>query len=133
MIKTEKNKIVRTERGWIGHFVLGHKCLFRRNTLLEFNDKLLIVSTVGNCCEINCPPTPISMTNYYETMVFEADYSNKYYDINPLSEIPIYDGISEVDKDIEANKMHEKIVSQVISLMETGSINYPTISSLRFM
>ena len=40
-------KIEVIERGWIGHFCKGDHCRFHRNTLLQYENKRLIVSTIG--------------------------------------------------------------------------------------
>ena len=40
-------EVKRTERGYPGHFILSHRCVFTRNTLLEYGETRVIVSTVG--------------------------------------------------------------------------------------
>ena len=120
------------ERGWAGHFIMSRHCLFRRNTLISYNGKKWIVSTVGAC--INQIDTPfmkagevqeIGPNRYYETMAFESKY-DVYDDINV--EKPIHfesewaicgDSWHEVLEkyneypDIEANKMHDTVVDEL--------------------
>ena len=64
--------VKRTERGWAGHFILADKCLFRRNTLIAYEDKKWVISTVGNCF-VGGALTEIGADRYYETMAFVAN------------------------------------------------------------
>ena len=40
-------KIKRTERGWAGHCIISDDCRYHRNTLLEYKDLKVVVSTIG--------------------------------------------------------------------------------------
>ena len=113
--------VKRTERGWAGHFILGDRCLFRRNTLLEYGDRKWIVSTVGSLITGKKIDT-IGANRWYETMVFEAVLENGYLDADVSKQIDVSQdwGIwgnswDEVLKehphpDNDANDMHERIV-----------------------
>lgn len=124
-----------TERGWAGHFICADSCKFRRNTLLEYNNKKWIVSTVGampqsetmkkypEFCSENGFET-IGLDRYYETMAFEAEpVKNKddiiiYYGADVGKQIyfdsdwAISDCNFETDK--QANEMHDKVVEELI-------------------
>lgn len=134
-IVSHKGVVKRIERGWAGHFICSHWCRFRRNTLLIFEDKRWVVSTVG--CYM--PPTvssdgtlklvdkieTIGAERWYETMVFESSY-DKYDDADVSKQIypdqpwsvfgKTYEEAEETygDLDIYANKMHERIVQEMI-------------------
>ena len=69
MIINEVNVI---ERGWAGHFILADRCLFRRNTLLEYKDKKWVVSKVGAYRTLENKIDNIGHRRWYETMAFNA-------------------------------------------------------------
>jgi len=82
--------IVRTERGWAGHFCDASHCDFHRNTLLECGDTRLVVSTIGNYRP--CPKEElktIGYKRYYETMVFRAKKEGAYWDADVCDEYSI--------------------------------------------
>lgn len=126
----KEKAVKRTERGWAGHFILGDKCRFRRNTLLEYGDRKWIVSTVGNLVAMN-PLTQnrevmeIGHQRWYETMAFEATDKVGYLDADVSKEIAFesewgiwdetwHDVIEKYPQiDDVANNMHEKVVAEL--------------------
>lgn len=110
--------VTRVERGWAGHFICCRYCNFRRNTLLVYQDKMIVVSTVGNMWgpNENTSPGLVARDAYYETMCFHADPEDqKYHDPDVEQEIDIM-GQRFIDHpyaDDEANEMHENIVAQM--------------------
>ena len=117
-------KVIRQERGWAGHFICGHQCLFRRNTLLTCGDVRIVISTVGllpdplnkgKFMEIGC-------NRYYETIAFHSDAKDiRYYDMDVEREV-VFDSpwaISEIDADDKANEMHEKVVKELTQRLES--------------
>ena len=121
-----EEKVKRTERGWAGHFCCSSRCLFRRNTLLEYKDKKIIVSTVGQMKLDNGEIYTIGYNRYYETMVFEANYlDTKYYDIDVTSQITSFNNnwcINKKYADNEANEMHENIVKEISQMLIDNKI-----------
>lgn len=110
-----------TERGWAGHLCCSDGCKFRRNTLLEYEDKKWIVSTVGAYVSPRNQIETIGLDRYYETMAFvgkpsvvdgytyiDADVSNEIYFDNKWA-IPYCGG----DSDEKANQMHENVVKEL--------------------
>ena len=123
--------VTRTERGWGGHFCCAHRCLFRRNTLLECGDVRVVVSTVGGMIietsrsgkrkieEIGCD-------RYYETMAFHAHREeDRYWDADVGRQV-YFDSPCAIDQkyaDDLANDMHEVVVSEIEDKLERGLIN----------
>ena len=121
------NEVNVTERGWAGHFILSDRCLFRRNTLLEYKDKKWVVSTVGAYRTLENKIDYIGHRRWYETMAFKAYEKDGYIDADVRNEISFDsewgifgDSWEEVcdnchgTPDNTANDMHDKVVSELI-------------------
>lgn len=124
--------VKRTERGWAGHFCCALQCRFRRNTLLEYEDKKWVVSTVG-CMTSSLygddEPEQIGADRYYETMAFEVDPSSKYLDADVSKMLDFKsnwglfaDSWRELLKeypypDKAANDMHEAVVAELTQVL----------------
>lgn len=122
----------RTERGWAGHFCASTYCNFHRNTLLEYGETRLVISTIGNY-----RPWPkeeletVRPKRYYETMVFRAKKEGAYWDADICDEYSI-DSNWEIcadspkqlpyDVDNKADILHETIVEEFIDKLITGKI-----------
>ena len=117
-------EVKRTERGWAGHFICSNMCLFRRNTLLEFEDKKWVVSTVGRFISSINRIEPIGVGNrYYETMAFKGSLDKDgYIDANVSEPIDFESNwaINDIKDDSEqrANDMHEKVVEELIKKIQ---------------
>lgn len=113
-----------TERGWAGHFFCADKCSFRRNTLIEYDDIKIVVSTVGLMESIDGKKfKQIGYDRYYETMAFHSDPNDtRYHDIDVEKEITFESkwSINKIDADDEANYMHETVVKEICSRLEMG-------------
>ena len=122
----ELETVKRTERGWAGHFCCANSCLFRRNTLLEYNGKAVVVSTVGAMYNDKGKLEEIGLNRHYETMAFYADDS-EYKDANVSEEI-FFDSPWSLKWhkdgyiDNEANAMHEKVVEELSEKLLKGEL-----------
>lgn len=113
-----------TERGWAGHFIGANSCRFRRNTLLEYNDIKIVVSTVGLMENIKGGFTTIGHNRYFETMAFHSNLEDtRYYDIDVSKQISFESewAISEIDADDKANIMHDAVVDEIAFKLLTGN------------
>jgi len=113
--------VIRTERGWAGHFICADRCRFRRNTLLAYDIKI-VVSSVG-LMQIDGKFDTIGNNRHFETMAFHSDPTDKrYYDAN-VSKQAYFDSdwaIAEVDADDKANEMHEAVVAEITERLLKG-------------
>lgn len=128
------NEVKRTERGWAGHLCVSAYCRYHRNTLLEFEDKKIVVSTVGHYVNSEGKIDSIGFERWYETMCFEGMEENGYI------EADIHKGISINQEwgiwgstwqevldlfplvDNQADKMHESIVAEMAEKIQKGDI-----------
>lgn len=120
------DKVKRTERGWAGHLIFSDSCKFRRNTLLEYEDRKWIVSTIG--CYVPSTarkPETIGYKRWYETMVFEGECVKGYIDTDVTRQISCnqdwgiwgetWEDVLERYPNVDnaANDMHERIVDEM--------------------
>jgi hypothetical protein len=112
-----------TERGWAGHFCCADRCNFRRNTLIEYDDIKIVVSTVGLMRSFDKENKfeEIGLDRYYETMAFHA-HNHGFYDADVSLQINFNSqwSIGSVDAEIEANIMHDKVVKEIASRLKKG-------------
>ena len=114
--------VKRTERGWAGHFICADRCKFRRNTLLEYKDVKIVVSTVG-LMVVDGKFEEIGYNRYFETKAFHVDKSDtRWFDADVSREIKFQSewSISEIDADDKANEMHENVVDELTSKLING-------------
>lgn len=119
-----------TERGWGGHFICAHRCLFRRNTLVEYEAIKIVVSTVGLMQDYHAPGFPNKLSfervghdRYYETMAFHSDPTDtRYHDIDASRQVHFKSpwSIDHMDADDEANEMHESVVREMATRLLRG-------------
>jgi hypothetical protein len=124
--------IKRTERGWAGHFICADRCLFHRNTLLEYKDIKIVVSTVGLMVNIHSKDYPNKIefepigafNRYYETMAFHSKNDDaRYNDADVTKQISFNSkwSLDFLDADDFANKMHEDVVTEISNELLSGN------------
>ena len=118
-----------TERGWPGHFICAMSCTFRRNTLIEYGDIKIVVSTVGNMRRqegLKEVADTVGLGRYYETMAFHAEYDGYYWDVNVGCGVE-FESEWAIDKiydnaDNDANEMHEVVVKEIVEKLRSGNL-----------
>jgi len=116
-----------TERGWPGHFIGSKNCLFWRNTLVEYEDTKVVVSTIGRYMpEDRDEVEPIGAGGrYFETQAWHSK-EDKFDDI-ALDEDVHLNGKwqvkdAEPEADLRANDMHEDRVEEIKERLQSGDI-----------
>ena len=130
---TMKARAKTTERGWGGHFICSHECLFRRNTLVQMGDIRVVVSTVGALRHGDNFET-IGWKRYYETKAFSALWDGHFWDAGIAKEVSFSSkwsvGRIGGDADEEANQMHEAVVAEIAKNLEGASRAFKTVSGI---
>ena len=120
--------VKRTEKGWPGHFICANMCVFRRHTMLEFNEVAIAISSVGNMMNWRDHDKieMIGARRYFETMSFhckpvteeepwrDADVSRQIDFNSPWS-------IDAPWREQEANDMHEAVVAEITAELLNGN------------
>lgn len=131
--------VKRTERGWGGHFICAERCRFRRNTLLEFGDVSIVVSTVGAMMSRDeRKPEEIGPGRFYETMAFHAQKEGAYIEADVTREVSFesewsLEDWNAADIDLQADAMHEAVIIEISQRMirgnTSGNTSEPTTES----
>lgn len=122
-----ETKVKRTERGWAGHFIGGSECLYHRNTLLEFCEQKVVVSTVGRYSPFGKHHLGefemIGHNRYFETMAFIAK-DDEYHDIDVQKQVEFNSNwcLPKSDMELEADKMHEDVCAEISEYMINNNI-----------
>ena len=119
-----------TYRGWAGHFICAHRCRFRLNSLVEYGDIRIVVSTVGLMEGVKGVDTEtfvvIGHERYYETMAFHAKAieteKEKFWDADVSRQVCFESDwcINEIEAENKATKMHFDVVNEVARKLESG-------------
>ena len=118
------------ERGWAGHFICGHDCLYHRNTSVTNGLVTIVISTVGNYYPNGSKVTiDLGGGRIYETMVFLAKEENGYIEADVQKEVTNNIGQWYLtrndlrdDSDNQADEMHDRIVNVVTGFIISNII-----------
>lgn len=128
-----EEKVKRTERGWCGHFIGGADCMYHRNTLLEYGEQKVVVSTIGHYLPRNKRQEywkhgkmdfeMVGRDRYFETMAFLADDS-QYHDADVTKEIGFSSNweLDKPDMEMEADAMHDTVCDEIAEDMVNGTL-----------
>jgi len=119
-------KVKKTERGWAGHYYNAFDCTFRRNTLLEYGETRIVVSTVGAKLYKDAYEV-IGGKRWYETMVFHAKLISKiYWDADVSKQITVTSPWEIItlnfESDMYANNTHEAVIEEISKKLLKGEI-----------
>jgi hypothetical protein len=117
-----------TERGWIAYYICADRCRFRRNTLIEYGKRRVVVGSIGMLyVKFNDKePDTVGDGRYYETAAFHAKRDGCYWDININRPIYNYKSPNRIstwkslDADQQANNMHEVVVREITAKLKRG-------------
>jgi len=118
------------ERGWPGHFLLGNKCLYHRNTLVSGDNISVVVSTVGNMfLDYKIEVQEVGLNRIYETMVFVGKIENNYHEADVTKEVSnttskwfLSKKELREDSDNQADDMHDTMVKEVAELIRINAV-----------
>lgn len=127
----KKKEVKVTFRGWPGHFICGYECMFRLNTLLEYGNKRIVVSTVGLL------PDPLEKKNtgkivfrevgckrHFETMAFWAMKNGDFWDMDVKRQINFESewAYGSVEDELKANDGHYAVVEELKQKLLDGEL-----------
>ena len=122
--------IIFKERGWAGHFIMGHKCMYRRNTLVSGDNISVVVSTVGNMViDDKRGVEEVGHNRIYETMVFVSKFENGYQEADVTKEVSnttskwcLSKEELRDDSDNQADVMHDVMVEEMAELIRINDV-----------
>ncbi len=111
-----------TFRGWKGHFCCGNRCRFGLNTLLEYKDTKIVVSTVG-ALYIDKKLVTIGCNRYYETRAFHAKRNKAFWDADVTREVSFESEWcwSDMEDEWKANKGHHAVIEELSKKLLEGN------------
>lgn len=125
-------KVKITYRGWPGHFCCSMNCVFRLNTLIEYGNKRVVVSTVGQMYkDVNDREKgydTIGCGRFYETMAFwackEKTPNGEFWDADVSKQVSFSSKWcwEKLEDELNAQNGHEKVVREIAKKLEKGKL-----------